>query len=270
MLGTYHSVRLGVGIIGLLLVLSIGILGPVVDGTALRGSMSAYYYSELRNVFVGLLVAIGSLLYLYKGFSTAENVTLNLAGLLAVGVAWLPTSPEGVQRDIFGWGHVACAVLFFLCIAYISVFRADDTLSLVKKAEDAKRYRLWYRILGAGMVASPVLALIASAMLDPAGNNRSIVFFIEAAGVVMFAAFWLVKTYEMRTGVADAVAAQARLRKSEDPSKKRSSPGRLVVEEHEGAYREMLEDLAARKGGQGVAAALALTGSGEDAISPRR
>lgn len=252
MLGTYHSVRLGVGILGIGLVLSIWLFGPRLDDAVLRGSLSAYYYSDMRNVFVGLLVAIGALLYLYKGFSTAENLTLNLAGLLAVGVAWFPTAPEGTPRDTVAWIHAGCAIAFFVCIGYVSVFRADDTLSLIPNADVAKRYRAAYKALGIGMIASPLLALITSTVLDPGGNNRSIVFYIEAAGVVMFAAYWLVKSWEMRTGLADAAAGAALLKNAVPSEKKRSAPGNLVVAEHDTAYQEMLEATAAKGAARGA------------------
>jgi hypothetical protein len=244
MLGTYHSVRLGVSALGLVLALSL--LGPWVDGLPLRGSMSAYYYSPMRNVFVGVLVATGALLYLYKGFSSAENLTLNLAGLLAVGVAWLPTAAEGTERNAVGFAHLACAVVFFLCIGYVSVFRAGDTLSLIKDPTKAKRLQRLYRVLGAGMVASPLFALLASALLDPRGNNRSIVFYIEAAGVVMFAVYWLAKSREMRETGADVVAAAALMKKVASDAK-RTAPGNVVVAEHSSARAEMEDDLARQR-----------------------
>ena len=196
-----------------------------------------------RKGFSGLISS-----FTLAGISNTDGSIGNLAGLLAVGVAWLPTAPEGKARDTIAIAHAACAVAFFLCIGYVSVFRADDTLTLVRKTEIAERYRNSYRLLGAGMIASPLLALIASALLDPAGNNRSIVFYMEAADVVMFAAYWLVKSREMRSGLADAVGAAAMLKKSEDPEHKRTAPGNLVVAEHDTAYQEMLDAMSARKG----------------------
>ena len=80
MVGTYHNLRVGIGVIGLALPVLLWLGGKFLDGMPLRGSMSAYYYSPtMRNVFVGILFAIGVGLYLYKGFSTKENWALNAA-----------------------------------------------------------------------------------------------------------------------------------------------------------------------------------------------
>jgi Na+-translocating ferredoxin:NAD+ oxidoreductase RnfD subunit len=128
---TYHSLRMGIAVIGLTLPLLLWLGGTLLSGVALRGSMSAYYYTSWRDVFVGGLCAIGVALYLYKGFSRAENWALSAAGVLAVCVAVFPTR----SGDTWTWEsvvHVVSAVLFFLCLAYTSLFRASDTLSLVR------------------------------------------------------------------------------------------------------------------------------------------
>jgi hypothetical protein len=44
----------------------------------------------MRNWFVGLLFATGALLYVNQGHSRKEDWALNLAGLLAVGIAVFP------------------------------------------------------------------------------------------------------------------------------------------------------------------------------------
>jgi hypothetical protein len=59
MLGTYHTMRLGVAWLGIALVVALYFLGPRVDELVLRGvlrgSMSAYYHSPMRDAFVGIL-----------------------------------------------------------------------------------------------------------------------------------------------------------------------------------------------------------------------
>ena len=43
-------------------------------------------------MFIGALCAIGALLIVYKGSKDTEDVLLNLAGILAFVVAFVPTS----------------------------------------------------------------------------------------------------------------------------------------------------------------------------------
>lgn len=58
-----------------------------------EGSISAYYYTPAQAVFVGGLVAIGVCLIAIKGSTDREDVLLNLAGVLAPIVAFVPTGP---------------------------------------------------------------------------------------------------------------------------------------------------------------------------------
>lgn len=55
------------------------------------GSISAYYYTPARAVFVASLCAIGICLIIYRGSTPREDAVLNLPGLLAFVVAFIPT-----------------------------------------------------------------------------------------------------------------------------------------------------------------------------------
>lgn len=59
------------------------------------GSISAYYYTPSRSVFVGALVAIGISLAAIVGRRGFEDSALNIAGMLAPVVAFVPT-PRGI------------------------------------------------------------------------------------------------------------------------------------------------------------------------------
>jgi hypothetical protein len=227
MAGTYFALRVGIAVIGAALPIVLWLGGLIVDGQSLLGSMSAYYHFGMRNVFVGALVAIGAFLYLYKGFSTAENVALNVAGLMAVGVALFPTNEPGAPRDTIATLHAAFAIVFFIAIAYVAIARASDTLSLVRDTERAESLRRVYRTLGTLMVASPAIAVVLSSVFDPASPWRSIIFFVEAAGVWVFAAYWLAKSLELRETDAERLAVEGKLRPASSPGKA-SGPGRLL------------------------------------------
>jgi hypothetical protein len=125
---TYFTLRIAAAVIGFALPLLLWGGGKLV-GFSLRESMSAYYWANaaqpspsgenadgscngstaeidvdvspspeaqihqpgtMRNWFVGLLFAIGMILYINKGHSPKEDWALNFAGLFAVGVALFP------------------------------------------------------------------------------------------------------------------------------------------------------------------------------------
>jgi hypothetical protein len=50
--GTYHNLRLGVGVIGIAFPIVVWLGGMILDDEPLRSLMSAYYYSDaMRNTF---------------------------------------------------------------------------------------------------------------------------------------------------------------------------------------------------------------------------
>ena len=191
----------------------IGIIFPLllwgiggVMGLPLQDSISAYYHTPLRNIFVGSLCAVGGFLYFYKGVSTRENIALNIAGIFAVLVAMLPTpAPPDATCETFTapYWHGVCALLFFAAIAYVCIFRAGDTLNAIPYQRKQRLYRLIYYILGALMLILPVSAALLLHFLDKTG---SIVFFVELAGIWVFGIYWITKTLEIRESHLDYIA----------------------------------------------------------------
>lgn len=230
MAGTYFALRIGMGALAAALPVLLWLGGRLLDREPLRCSMSAYYYSPaMRDTFVGSLVAIGVFLYLYKGFSRQENWALNLAGALAVGIAMRPTTPRCDEGTGMFTVHGTFALLFFLSIAYVCLFRASDTLSLVRDTRRARRLRAVYRALGALMIVSPAIAAAVGAVLRPGSSQSSVLFFVETFAVLTFAAYWLAKSREMSATDAERLALERKLQPAmhAKPADGRS-PGELV------------------------------------------
>src|ERR1700754_1470403 len=128
MAATYKMLRLGLAVLAFAFAPLLYGGGRLLANLPLAGSMSAYYHYHpiksplpdqnavnqsadcqdvpgqgvMRNVFVGILFAVGGLLFAYQGFSQLEDYALNLAGILAWGVALFPMNwPEGTQDSSF-------------------------------------------------------------------------------------------------------------------------------------------------------------------------
>ncbi|MGH3335793.1 MAG: hypothetical protein ACRDOZ_08230, partial [Nocardioides sp.] len=88
---TYRYLRVAVVAMAVLLGTSVGI--EIVFGPrgGILDSISAYYYTPVRGVFVGSLLAVGLGLVAIKGRKGPEDLMLNLAGMLAPLVALVPT-----------------------------------------------------------------------------------------------------------------------------------------------------------------------------------
>jgi hypothetical protein len=93
-LKTYRYLRVGLICTVLLLGVAITIEARAVGWQCLQTSISAYYYTPVRAIFVGALMAIGLALIVIKG-RPLEDVALNVAGMLAPVVAIVPTSGIG-------------------------------------------------------------------------------------------------------------------------------------------------------------------------------
>jgi hypothetical membrane protein len=217
MLGTYFGLRLLLMLVALLFPpLMVG--GGYWHGVPLQNSLSAYYHAPcgggecgqvMRDFFVGLLFAVGAALYAYKGFSQFENVLLNLAGLFAVGVAVFPEGRGDAGFD--ATLHGVCAVAFFLCIGAVCLFASKHTLTLIENPEKRERYRRTYKGLALAMVLVPLATWAVSALA--AYTSWKLV--LEWVAIYVFAAYWIVKTREMRMTAAERRAQRCEMHLSD-------------------------------------------------------
>ena len=93
-LSTYRYLRVGMVLLVLLLAASVALQVFVPDPDCWQRSVSAYYYTPARAVFVASLCAIGACLIVYRGSTDAEDIALNASGLLAFVVAFVPTQVD--------------------------------------------------------------------------------------------------------------------------------------------------------------------------------
>ena len=217
MAGTYFSLRWGMVVIAFAFPIVVTLGGFFLFKSGLLASLSAYYYTGVRDVFVGLLVAIGVCLYLYKGFSMSENVALNLAGVFVVAVAMFPTQSNCDKSCDLFTTHTVAAVLFFLCIAYVAIFKGPETLSLLEDEQLRKKYRRTYKTLGTVMIVSPAVALIASLILEASTGKKFVIVFAEWLAVWIFAAYWFFKSRELASTAAETRALNRNLQTEAAP-----------------------------------------------------
>lgn len=88
---TYFGLRLALVLLIVLLFVSLAIQLVVTPGCVLT-SLSAYYYTPVRPVFVAAVGGVGVCLILYQGSTDVEDVFLNFSGFLAIIVAFVPVS----------------------------------------------------------------------------------------------------------------------------------------------------------------------------------
>lgn len=95
---SYHLLRIFVGALGLALPWILFLLWRILNGSwDWQGSLSAYYHTGVRDMFVGILMVVGILLWTYKvEIRKMDNHLSTFAGMMIIGVALVPTGvPQG-------------------------------------------------------------------------------------------------------------------------------------------------------------------------------
>ncbi|GAA4732964.1 hypothetical protein [Phytohabitans rumicis] len=216
---SYLLIRIVLGFLGIALpiVFIIGEWLFLRGGVHVRGSLSAYYHSSMRDVFVAGLCVTGFLLLTYMA---AERRTPDfwisvLAGVAVIGVAFFPTwrpgladgaphcgtSPEpagcsAVQQEI-GEGltatiHYTCAVIFILSLAVIAYLfsRRDKARNHEDRAAMVQRICMWVIIGAVAFVAVGKLLDITIGELTP-------LYLGEVLSVWAFGVSWLLAARDL-------------------------------------------------------------------------
>jgi hypothetical protein len=206
---SYLAVRKSIGVVGIALPFVL-VLGGLIAGIGLQGSISAYYHTGMRDVFVGSLCAIAVFLWSYRGYDERDDRAGNLACVAALGVALLPTTPADPTpaQATVGVLHVLSAALFFAALAYFSL--ALFRLSGQTFPTDRKRARnRVYTVCGYTIIACVIaIGIVSIPGVRAVVDGLRPVLWLEAAAVVAFGVSWFTKGEAIlgdREGGAEAV-----------------------------------------------------------------
>ena len=196
---SYLALRKAIGILGIALPFALAIGGIWLYGLEIQSSVSSYYRTGMRDVFVGTLCAIAVFLMSYNGYEPKDNIAGKLACLFAIGTALLPVAPErnpSQQELLIEHLHLLSAVLFFLTLAFFSLFLFTKTDPSKKKTRKKQQRNAVYISCGALILVG--LALIVVIGLLPDGALAGLkkgqpVFWLEAMMVVAFGFSWFTK-----------------------------------------------------------------------------
>lgn len=197
---TYFVLRVVIAVGALLLPVGLLLWGSVDPSVSMQDSISAFYYTPARGLFVGVVVAIGVALMAYRGYTRGENLLLNGAGALAIVVALVPTvDPALPAQNAGNVLHAVAALAFFILAALSIVFYGHETVSDLPGRLLQQRYRAVYRALTVMVLVLPVIAFLMAWAVEPSIT----LFVVETAALFAFATFWLVKTYELARSHVD-------------------------------------------------------------------
>jgi magnesium-transporting ATPase (P-type) len=202
---SYLTLRKAVGILGFILPIAL-VAGSAIVGNCeeVQSSISNYYHTAMRDIFVGILCAIALFLFTYNGYDKRDKYAAQLGSVCALGVAFFPTSIliplptcnilPVMQSQFIGTLHLLFATLFFLNLAYFSLFLFTESKG--DMTPEKEKRNLIYRICGIVMVACIVLITVYIFLLEKKLANPAkydVIFYLETVALWAFAASWLVK-----------------------------------------------------------------------------
>ena len=198
----YETQRLLIGLTAFLL----PFLVTLVHGRIIS-SISAYYYTVSRNIFVGLLFITGFFLFVYNGKYYYEAVISKIAAICALGTALAPTGyPEDItvnREHLEAVIHPAAALhyiasiclfvqLIFLCFCFArraKLKRENREIDDIRAGKRRIIYILCALLMSAALLSYPVLWLFFP--FTQADLNRiHLLFFAESTALISFGAAW--------------------------------------------------------------------------------
>jgi hypothetical protein len=220
-LKSYLLIRATVGVIGILLPIVLIIGENFFNGSVhARGSVSAYYHSPMRDVFVGAGAVTGVLLltYLAGQWRTVDYIFSTIAGIAILGVVAMPTNrpslPKGAARcgpdtlpepagctsvqSTFGEQRVAvihgiCAAIF---IASLFVICLEFGRREAKRRNEPGWAKFHYAAAGVMAAAAAWLIIGNVAHIDIFGLEP--LYVCEVLSVWAFGASWFAKGDALR------------------------------------------------------------------------
>jgi hypothetical protein len=194
---SYLALRKAVGGVALGLPFALAIPWWLFRDHIIESSISSYYYTGMRNLFVGSLCAISMFMLCCRGYDRKDEIAGVLSSFCALGVAFFPTEPDrGVtphQHNIAIAHYIFAAILFsilaYFCLVLFKMTAENKTVT----TEKLQRNRV-YTGCGYVIIASMLLiALLKLFKLEHLVGSFYSTFCFESTSLIAFGIAWLIK-----------------------------------------------------------------------------
>ncbi|GAA4426627.1 DUF998 domain-containing protein [Actinokineospora soli] len=192
---SYLYLRRAIGLLGMALPLVLVVGQFLIDGR-LFYSISGYYYSDLRDIYVGAMCAIGVFLLSYRGYAPVDDLVSNIAAVAAIGVALFPTKPPSgatASDEVFAVLHVVFAGVFFLSLAYFCLVLFRRSTGEDPTTERKLKRNGVYVVSGLIILASLALMVVIGLFFDRQLHDLRPMLWLEFAATFAFGVAWLTK-----------------------------------------------------------------------------
>lgn len=181
----------------------------------LLDSISSYYHTFARDIFVGILCAVSFFMFAYHGYDKLDFITFKIAGLSAAGIALFPAfikSPMNPYiyiapnaNGVTNAFHFIFAGIFFSTLAFVSLFlftKTDKNKKDGPKGEPKsggikkrKKIRNGIFIVCGSIILFCILCMFVLGILPDSSAffGYEPVFWVETVSLFSFGISWLVK-----------------------------------------------------------------------------
>lgn len=196
---SYVILRKAVGYLGIALPFVLAFGAMLLDKPGIQSSISSYYHTGMRDVFVGALWAIGTFMMSYRGYERKDDLAGDLTCVFAIGVALFPTTSDSDPTSrgrLIGHVHLLFSALFFLTLAYFSLCLFTKTDKTKTPTRRKLQRNVVYKACGYTMLVALLLIVILAFVQNGAKTEvkkLDPVFWLESIAVIAFGISWLTK-----------------------------------------------------------------------------
>lgn len=210
---SYYTMRRSIGILGITLPFIL-VAGSSLFGACdeVQGSISTYYHTNMRNIFVGFNCAVALFLFAYRGHDWRDNLAGYLGCIFVLGVAFLPCNVSTPlqacliaptpQSHLVGDLHNLSALLYFMILIVYALFLFPMTHMDMVTGEkmfmgrQKRKRNIVYYICGGLMTAALFTIVFYMVFLEkqyPELKSLDPIFWLESLVLVSFGISWLTK-----------------------------------------------------------------------------
>jgi len=194
----YRALRLLIGIIAF----SLPFVATLLATTPIS-SISASYYTEARDAFVGMLFVVGAFLLAYNGHTTRQKIASKVAAFAAVGIAVFPTACDMCNTSTVPVTCLQCETTYKSVIHFISAGTLFSILAYFclgpfrekTKRQPGKKGRRAVIYLACGVIM--LLSMLAAVLselppLKETFKGYDVIYWVELVALCAFGVAWIV------------------------------------------------------------------------------
>lgn len=214
---SYKGLRRLIGFLGISLPFICIVGGLLYGNQQIEHSISAYYHTNMRDIFVGVIFLMSMFLLTYKGPMRIDNIISSIAGFFGLGIAIFPcdidktttvlkdpiyrfaqdsiTSRIGIfqiKPECSSNIHFTCAAIFFCSLSFMSWYLFVKSNEPVLPPRKKIRNTI-YRICGSIIFITLLVILTCLLFFKATIESNLFIIICETIMLFVFGVSWLVK-----------------------------------------------------------------------------